>query len=95
MHLPIHTRFNQYVAQRGPEFQTDAQNIISLNIHTLQLGYLLSDWLFSKYAECMENVQCTPEYCAHTAWGAIGKWHVCDRHIVWSIFAVGKVVYIL
>ena len=29
-------------------------------IHTLQLNFLFSDWLFSKYAECIENVHCTP-----------------------------------
>ena len=29
-------------------------------IHTPQLNFLLSDWLFSKYAECIENVHCTP-----------------------------------
>ena len=30
------------------------------DIHTLQLNFLLSDWLFSKYAECIENAHCTP-----------------------------------
>ena len=29
-------------------------------IHTFQLNFLFSDWLFSKYAECIENVHCTP-----------------------------------
>ena len=29
-------------------------------IHTRQLNFLFSDWLFSKYAERMENVHCTP-----------------------------------
>ena len=28
-------------------------------IHTLQLNFLISDWLFRKYSECIENVQCT------------------------------------
>ena len=32
-------------------------------IHTPQLNFLFSDWLFSKYAECVENAHCTP----HTA----------------------------
>ena len=40
------------------------------NIHTLQLNFLFSDWLFSKYAECIENVHCTPQ----TARGAFGAW---------------------
>ena len=30
------------------------------SIHTRQLNFLFSDWLFSKYAECIENVHCTP-----------------------------------
>ena len=29
-----------------------------ISIHTLQLNFLFSDWLFSKYAECIENVHC-------------------------------------
>ena len=33
---------------------------LEVKIHTLQLNLLLSDWLFSKYAECIENVHCTP-----------------------------------
>ena len=28
-------------------------------IHTLQLNFLFSDWFFSKYVECIENVQYT------------------------------------
>ena len=28
-------------------------------IHTLLLIFLFSDWFFSKYAECIENVHCT------------------------------------
>ena len=28
-------------------------------IHTLKVDFLFSDWLFSKYAECIENVHCT------------------------------------
>ena len=31
-----------------------------VKIHTLQLNFLFSDWFFSKYAECIENVHCTP-----------------------------------
>ena len=30
------------------------------SIHTLQLSFWFSDWLFSKYAEWIENVHCTP-----------------------------------
>ena len=30
------------------------------DIHTLHLNFLLSDWLFNKHAECIENVYCTP-----------------------------------
>ena len=34
-------------------------------IHTLQLNFLFSDWLFSKYAECIKNVHCSLylEFC--------------------------------
>ena len=38
-------------------------------IHTLQLNFLFSEWLFSKYAECIENV-----HCAQAARGAFGAW---------------------
>ena len=31
-----------------------------ISIHTLQLNFLFSDWLFSKYEKCIENVHCTP-----------------------------------
>ena len=31
-----------------------------LKIHTLQLNFLFSDWLFSKYVECIGDVHCTP-----------------------------------
>ena len=41
-------------------------------IHTLQLNFLFSDWLSSKYAECIENVYCTLRTCAQTARGAFG-----------------------
>ena len=35
-------------------------------IHTLELNFLFSDWLFSKYAECIENVHCTPRTVPQT-----------------------------
>ena len=47
-------------------------------IHTLQLNFLLSDWLFIKYAEYIENVHCTPRTaprlcpdCARCFWCVI------------------------
>ena len=72
---------NQYIEDNESDIvnenymSTDALN----DIHTLQLNFLLSDWLFSKYAECIENVHCTPRTaprlrpdCAQTARGAFG-----------------------
>ena len=43
---------------------TDSENFTFItcliSIHTLQVKFLFSDWLFSKYAECIENVFFTP-----------------------------------
>ena len=63
-------------------------------IHTLQLNFLFSDWLFSKYAECIENVHCTlltapklrPD-CARCFWCVTAR-----ANVDWSIFSLGKVV---
>ena len=39
----------------------------SLNgIHTLPLNFLFCDWFFSKYAEWIENVHCTPRLSAYS-----------------------------
>ena len=35
-----------------------AVSVLLNRIHTLQLNFLFSDWLFNKYAECFENVHC-------------------------------------
>ena len=52
-------------------------------IHTLQLNFLFSDWLLSKYAECIENVHCTPRTaprlrpdCARCFWCVIARANV-------------------
>ena len=35
-------------------------------IHTLPLNFLFCDWFFSKYAEWIENVHCTPRLSAYS-----------------------------
>ena len=56
-------------------------------LHTLQLiSFLFSDWFFSKYVACIENVHCTP----HPASSLRKVLLLCDRahdcNIDWSIF---------
>ena len=41
-------------------------------IQTRQLNFLFSDWLFSKCAECIENVHCTPCFVLRPDWGVFG-----------------------
>ena len=36
------------------------------SIHTLPLNFLFRDWFFSKYAEWIENVHCTPRLSAYS-----------------------------
>ena len=55
-------------------------------IHTLQLDFLFSDWLFSKYAECIENVYCTPQTAPRLHEVLLVCDPACERHIHWSIF---------
>ena len=67
-----------------------------ITIHTLQLNFLLSDWLFSKYAECIENVHCTPRTAPRLREVLLVRDLARERHIDWSIFfSLGKVVNIL
>ena len=70
-----------------------------IKIHTLQLNFLSSDWLFSKYAECIENVHCTPRTaprlrpdCAMCFWCVIACANVTSTD---PFFSLGKVVNIL
>ena len=69
------------------------------SFHTLQLNFLLSDWLFSKYAECIENVHCTPRTacrlrpdCPRCFWCVISHANVTSTD---PFFSLGKVVNIL
>ena len=68
-------------------------------IHTLQLNFLLSDWLFSKYEECIENVHCFPRTaprlhpdCARGFWCVISHANVT---LTDPFFSLGKAVNIL
>ena len=68
-------------------------------IHTRQLNFLFSDWLFSKYAECIKNVHCTPRTaprlcpdCARCFWCVIARTNVTSTV---PFFSLGKVVNIL
>ena len=68
-------------------------------IHTLQLNVLFSDWLFSKHAQCIENVHCTPRTaprlrsdCARCFWCVIARANVTSTD---PFFSLGKVVNIL
>ena len=54
---------------------------ISLRIHTLQLNFLFSDWLFRKYAECFENVHCTPRTAPRLREVLLVRDRVRERHI--------------
>ena len=60
-----------------------------LYIHTLQLNILFSDWLFSKYAECIENVHCTPRTAPRLREVLLVRDRTPERHIDWSIFFTG------
>ena len=68
-------------------------------IHTLQLNFLFSDWLFRKYAECIENVHCTARTaprlrpdCARCFWCMIARANVTSTD---PFFSLGKVANIL
>ena len=68
-------------------------------IHTLQLNFLFSDWLLSKYTECIENFHCTPRPaqglrpdCARCFWCVIARTNVTSTD---PLFSLGKVVNIL
>ena len=52
-----------------------------INIHTLQLNVLFSDRLFSKYAECIENVHCTPRTARRLREVLLVCDRTCERHI--------------
>ena len=68
-------------------------------IHTRQLNFSFSDWLFSKYAECIENVHCTPRTanglrpdCTRCFWCVIARANVTSTD---PFFSLGKVFNIL
>ena len=72
---------------------------LSKRIHTLQLNFLFSDWLFTKYAQCIENVHWTPRTaprlrtdCARCFWCVIACANVTSTD---PFFSLGKVVNIL
>ena len=60
---PIGTNLIYQQIVRGIKFGEYRCEKVTIIIHTLQLNFLFSDWFFSKYAECIEYVQCT----LHTA----------------------------
>ena len=70
------------------------------NIHTLQLNFLFSDWLFSKYAECIENVHCTlrtaprlrPD-CAKCSWCVIAR--KCSHRLIHFFHWVKLLIFFL
>ena len=43
---------------------TKIRRILLMEIHTRLLNFSFSDWFFSKYAEYIENVHCTPRTAA-------------------------------
>ena len=55
-------------------------------IHTLQLNFLFSDLLFSKYVDCIKNVHCTPRTTSSLREVLLVRDRMCERHIDWSIF---------
>ena len=60
-------------------------NLVELNllilIHTLQLNFMFSDWLFGNYAECIENVQCNPRTVPRMFEVLLLRDPACDHHI--------------
>ena len=56
-------------------------------IHTLQFNFLFSDWLFSKYAECIEYVYCTPRTTPRLRELLLVSDRALERHIDSSIFS--------
>ena len=61
-----------------------------LLIHTLQLNFLFSDWLFRKYVECIKSVQNTPRTAPRLREVLLVRDRVRERHIDWSIFFTGQ-----
>ena len=53
----------------------------SVCIHTLQLNFLFSHWLFGKYVECIENVHCTPRTTPRLREVLLVRERACERHI--------------
>ena len=56
---------------------------------TRLLNFLFFDWLVSKYAECIENIQCTPRSAQRLRIMLLVRDRARDRHIDWSIFFAG------
>ena len=74
-------------------------NTVLKNIHTLQLNFLFSNWLCSKYTECIENVHFTPRTaprlrpdCTRCFWCVIARANVTSTD---PFFSLSKVVNIL
>ena len=59
----------------------DLHNYALILIHTLQLNFLFSDWLLSKYAECVENVHCTPRTAPRLCKVLLVRDRTRERHI--------------
>ena len=55
-------------------------------IHILQLNFLFFDWLFCKYAECIENVHFTPRTAPRLRKVLLVRDRARERHIDWSTF---------
>ena len=50
----------------SPFWKWDKVYCCLIFIHTLPLNFLFCDWFFSKYAEWIENVHCTPRLSAYS-----------------------------
>ena len=60
------------------------------------MNFLFSDRLFSKYAECIENVHCTPRTAPRLREVLLVRdRRERERHIDRSIFSLGKAVNII
>ena len=68
--------------------------VVLMEIHTLQLNFLFSDWL-SKYAECIENVHCTPRTAPRLPKVLLVRDRVRDITSTDPFVSLGKIVNIL
>ena len=53
----------------------------NIKVHTLQLNFFFYDWLFSKYAEYIENVHCTLRTAPRLRKMLLVRDHACEHHM--------------